>query len=135
MIKPAKHITRKGIKKICLFFPEPEFKKQYFRNYLIIFAETPHKALTWRKENLIFLDKKYYNSQPDIIQKYTLLHELGHQFYLNESKADIFAINFLYLLNYLKREFIEFFHPDKNYLNHTQRKTIIYKYLKSIYHE
>lgn len=118
-----------------IYSPRPEFSRRVYSLPVIVFSDTEHKALTHRLENIIFLDRAHFLSQPEIIKIWILGHETGHKFYFDETKADIFGANYLIKKKLITKENLRFFYPTENYISDHKRKKILYNYLKSYIHE
>lgn len=60
------------------------------RKYKIVFGDNPNKCTIFYERGIILFDKQFENSV--LYLKYGIyFHELGHHFYKDESKADLYA--------------------------------------------
>lgn len=65
----------------------------------IVFAENPNKCTVYHSSGLIVFDNSF-RTKPSYIIQFIALHEIGHNFYIDERLADMFAFREMLELGY-----------------------------------
>lgn len=79
--------------------PEVERSDKHPESVKYAFGDVRFKAMIYRGQAKIFLDKKYFN-YPQYVAKFLLEHEKAHYFYETERYCDLWAANKMLKLGY-----------------------------------
>lgn len=81
-----------SLKQPKILLPKREhFYNHDFNKFKIIFGENKHKCSIFHDDKIILFDNSFLN-KPKYIIDFILFHEMGHNYYETEYKADLYSV-------------------------------------------